>query len=333
MNIKKGLVKILFSIVITIIIFISMQYLELKKDEVVTNSNIKTLLNQKEKTVRDILEILYKEAKEKGELQRDKIVNEIQNSYKDKDELKLDLIKLNNGNLDYTKLLYILEKNTKGVYFNVVNDNNDPFIAMKKVMPDETIKVIIVSDFSENCQAYGRVRIEDDEIKMHFNPELARYALHNMVLKGVERGFWSFLKVYDYYSWYNDIRNLKNNDLDLVFSIFKKYNYNINVFKSLEFLTVIPIEKYQDVSGTPSKIAGIYNKESSQMFYFYNFNLLDQINANSFYSEKIEHIDTNIDKEVEQIKIKRQQIYFTIIIESFVLILFALLLTSIQYKE
>jgi hypothetical protein len=335
MKLKNGIIKTLFSIIVTLTIFISIQYLEFKKDEVITSDNISELLSTKEIVVKGIVEELYNTAFQLGGIQKQKIIDDVNMIYgNDIDKLRLDLLKLNEGDLEYTDLVYILEKHTKGVYFNVVNDNNDPFVAMRKVESDNKVKVIITSDFSENCQAYGRTRIEDDEVKMHFNPELARTTLRNMVIYGQRTGFWSFLKVNKSYPWYDDIKNLNTNDLDILFKLFRKYNYNMDIFKSIEFLTVTPIDRYNDLINIPSNINGLYNINSHQLFYFYNFNLIDQINHNKDYKDKIDFIDENIDKEVKQIKYKKQRVYSIMAIESMILILFALLLTSIQqYKE
>ena len=181
-----------------------------------------------------------------------------------------ELLKDNLKNLDkVNELTIILDEAVTGRYlFDIENDNNDPFIM------DHTR---IITDKSFNCSAeFGSSRTLEQETSMHFNGAIADKALQSILNGDNTTVIWSFLSVDETLPWYNEVKELKYVDLSVLKDLFIKYNGDIRVLETFEFLTPYYIYRYEDLYGNDLiNPMGQKNKDTYQLITVQGFNIID----------------------------------------------------------
>ena len=276
-----------------------------------TNEKIeleKTLiLEEKVDATRKAINIIAKDAKKEGEALIKEFNTEVTFAYgSDHVALRKDLEDFVNEVERETPLSLLVYKYTKDRHFNVRNDNNDPFIiTVKNYIEEKDGKKTLVSekkvaaDWSTNCiSPFARTLIQErDEAggSGHFAKGLTIDAIESTISGNKAIGIWHFLDVPSTYIWYNEIRDMKEINLELLLDLYKKYGADLRVFEGFEFLQTIPINATIDLSGE-SLFTNKYtlNTEALILYYFYNFNFLDQLSVYSDLKTELRTFDTKM---------------------------------------
>lgn len=276
-----------------------------------TNEKIeleKTLiLEEKVDATRKAINLIAKDAKEEGEALIKEFNTEVTFTYgSDNAALRKDLEDFVNEVERETPLSLLVYKYTKGKYFNVHNDNNDPFIiTVKNHIEEKDGKKTVVSekkvtaDWSTNCiSPFARTLIQErDEAggDGHFAKGLTIDAIESTISGDKAIGIWHFLDVPSAYIWHNEIRDMKEINLELLLDLYKKYGADLRVFEGFEFLQTIPINATIDLSGESLFTnKSTLNTEALILYYFYNFNFLDQLSVYPDLKTELHAFDTKM---------------------------------------
>ena len=218
--------------------------------------------------------ITLEQGKDESEKMNNELVDTIQDkvqvTYTDNIALKNDLENIEEVN----DLTIILDESVADVYLmGIVNDNNDPFIMNHSK---------IITDKSFNCSAdIGTTRTFEEEIYEaggdgHFSKALAYKAINSMVNGENKTVIWSFLSVDESLPWYEEVRDLPYVDMTVLKDLFFRYNGDIRVLETFEFLTPVYIYKDKDLLDTRLvNISGHKNPENYQLIGVQGFNITD----------------------------------------------------------
>lgn len=232
-------------------------------------------------------------------------------------KIEKDLIAL--GNLAYhfanfndndNPIVAILDKHTRGVYFVLSNDANDPFIMLVTLEGD----IVIAIDTSGNCAIVdeeGKValtRTLDEELKNQANPELADTHLTRIA----NHDKWSLDKPF-YFQFTGKERVLplegKEFDLMAIENLFmqSKGNYSY-VFRDIEFLVPSYLHDDEDILGTRRvSPRGVFNKDTKIIIYVMAFNFLDYINTHPRMQQELTELRANKDSIRDSTKLRLQK--------------------------
>lgn len=276
-----------------------------------TNEKIeleKTLiLEEKVDATRKAINLIAKDAKAEGESRIKDFNTEVAFAYgTDQSSLRKDLEDFVNEVERETPLSLLLYKYTKGVYFNVRNDNNDPFvITVKNYIKEKDGKKTLISekkvtsDWSTNCiSPFARTLIQErDEAGGvgHFAKGLTIDAIESAISGNKSMGIWHFLSIPESYAWHDEIKNMKAINVEILLDLYKKYGADLRVFEGFEFLQTIPINTAVDLSGESLFTnKSTINTEALILYYFYNFNFLDQLSVYPDLKTELHKFDTQM---------------------------------------
>ena len=198
-------------------------------------------------------------------------------------------------------LVAILEKYTRGVYFNIDNEANDPFIMITN-MANETI---IAIDTSGNCAIVNlegkpqRTRTIAEENKQQANPDLSDYNLNRIG----NHDKWNLdTLLYFQFTGKDNVLPLNKNEYDLKdlkdLYVISEGDYEY-LFKDLEFLTPSYLYDDYDIKGEERVTSrGVLNEEANVIIYIMAFNFLDYIKEDN----RLESSLITIDNKRELIK-------------------------------
>lgn len=227
----------------------------------------------------------------------DAITEEVKKEYGDDTErLEADL-KAIDTITPLTNIFYNQVKDTTlyGISgYNGEDDNNDPFIMAKNADGEFVIWI----DNSVNCATtLGKTRDIPTECEGQFNPILAEKAFDNIVRQQSGFKVWSYLPVEESFPWYDEIKNITYIDETVLRDLFFKYNGDIRVFKSLEFLGATSyIYQDKDLLGNLIVTQNGKLNENYQLIMVQGFNILDVINSNQQYKDTVESFDLALEK-------------------------------------
>lgn len=242
-------------------------------------------------------------------------------------KIQRDLELFTEGDPTYTPLLQVLENHTKGVYNVIDSPGNDPWIGYYKIIKGTRVPYV-GSDYSPDCLKDSRVRDMNTEVAQHFSPDLARVAMVSMILEGSKRSFWSFSQVDQSYPWYNTIKRLDTDDIDILMYYYARYGYDYHFFKSIEFLTSTPIEKFSDLSGKRVYENGNLNKDSHQLFYIYTFKFYEHLIADKSKMMIVNKYETRLKEFISDSNRHTRDLFVWIIVESLILLTLFLVVAS-----
>lgn len=287
----------------------------------------KEILVKKTHETRIMIEELSNDAKEEGELIVEDINRAVNLAYPKNDfsarlQLRKDLEHFVAGDQVQTKLGEIIYNHTKGKYFNVNNNNNDPFVVTVRYYVENgelKSEKKISSDFSTNCLSpFPRTLLEERDKAGgtgHFSKGLVYDAMNNIIDKNMSMSTWHFVPVIETYPWANEVKNMKQINLDVLMDLYLKYDTNLRVLKGFEFLQATKINDDADLSGEDIINPGaMRNLDALLLYYFNNFNFVDQLAAHPEYKERLDSFDRDYTDEVRSLNHYKQSLLFALII-------------------
>ena len=265
------------------------------------------IVDDKVDATRKAIHQIAKDAKAEGENLIKEFNTEIAFAYGDnKHAIRQDLEDFVNEVERETPLSLLVYKYTKGKYFNVKNDNNDPFVVTVKnyVKEEAGIREMITekkvtSDWSTNCiSPFARTLIQERDGAGgdgHFAKGLTIDAIESTISGNKAIGIWHFLDVPEAYAWHSDIENMKEINVELLLDLYKKYNADLRVLEGFEFLQTIPINPTIDLSGESLFTnKSTLNTDALILYYFYNFNFVDQLSVYADFKSELHSYDLKI---------------------------------------
>ena len=265
------------------------------------------IMDDKVDATRKAIHQIANDAKAEGERLVQEFNTEITFAYgKDKLAIRKDLEDFVNEVERETPLSLLIYKYTKGKYFNVKNDNNDPFVITVKYMIEEKdgSKIMksekkVTSDWSTNCiSPFARTLIQErDEAggDGHFAKGLTIDAIESTISGDKAIGIWHFLDVPEAYAWHSDIENMKEINIELLLDLYKKYNVDLRVLEGFEFIQAIPINPAVDLSGEELfTYKSTLNTDALILYYYYNFNFIDQLSVYVDFKTELHNYDVKI---------------------------------------
>lgn len=271
------------------------------------------IMYDKIEATRKAINQIAKDAKAEGENLIKEFNSEIVFAYgADKYAIRQDLEDFVNEVERETPLSLLIYKYTKGKYFNVKNDNNDPFVITVKnyvKTASGTREMIsekkVTSDWSTNCiSPFSRTLIQErDEAggNGHFAKGLTIDAIESTISGNKSIGIWHFLHVPEAYAWHDDVKAMKEINVELLLDLYKKYNGDLRVFEGFEFLQTIPINPAIDLSGESLFTnRSTLNPDALILYYFYNFNFLDQLSVYTDFKTELHSYDVKISNLIHE---------------------------------
>ena len=265
------------------------------------------IMDDKVDATRKAIHQIANDAKTEGERLVQEFNTEITFAYgKDKSSIRKDLEDFVNEVERETPLSLLIYKYTKGKYFNVRNDNNDPFVITVKYMIEEkdgskTMKSEkkVTSDWSTNCiSPFTRTLIQERDESGgdgHFAKGLTIDAIESTISGDKAIGIWHFLDVPEAYAWHSDIKNMKEINIELLLDLYKKYNADLRVLEGFEFIQTIPINPAVDLSEEELfTYKSTLNTDALILYYYYNFNFIDQLSVYADFKTELHNYDVKI---------------------------------------
>lgn len=289
------------------------------------NDDLKTQVNdirgrQAEELRSQIMKI-SEDARLDGQNKVDQLNLEVTEAYSilEKEQLSKDVESYFNGEQVETPFNKIMFDYAKNKTFNVDSDNNDPFeVTLEWSYTDgRWIPIIKVNgDFSINCLSPFPRTISEEVVKQ-FAKGLVHDALYNAVVRGEKMTIWSFNPpTSTKYTWYHEVENMQEANLDILIELYKKHDNNIEVLRSFEFLQATPINATADILGNDRVVGGsMTNTKSKMIFYFNNFNYNEQV-ASCYpeFKSKIEAYDAEVKRVIiKNIQMKRLYLFIMVI--------------------
>lgn len=285
------------------------------------------ILVKKTKETRVMIVELSTQAKKEAELIVEDINKAVnlaypQNNPEARKQLRKDLEIFVAGEQIETKLGKIIYNHTKGKFFNINNNNNDPFVVtVRWYVENDELKSEkkISSDFSTNCLSpFPRTLLEERDKAGgtgHFSKGLTFDAINNIIDKNVDMTIWHFMPIPSTYSWSKEVEDLPVINLDLLMDMYLKNGTNLRVLDGFEFLQVVKINDSFDISGEEIIIQGARrNLNALLLYYFNNFNFVDQLAAHPEYRDKLDSFDRDYTEEVRSNNGHKQSLFLALVI-------------------
>lgn len=233
--------------------------------------------------IESILKENYDKSHEHAMTIRSEILREIHKEYEsDKTRLREDLVSSDHNSPVYKVFSSVL----RGKYLNSIkNDRNDSFImSTRGVITDLSISRAI--RLQNNACADRDWVVEGD---IHYNKELIRLTIQNIIEKSDKPVFWEFSKPDDINHTY--VTNMELTEIRNVY-----YREGIQGIKNYEFGKAAYIFEHEDLFGTPdvTPLGGYTNNE--KLIIVSGFSLYDIIVAKhqpilTNYKDVIEHVE------------------------------------------
>ena len=322
---KVYVIKIILLLVASSILFIG--YLFLETNEGATYQTEQINADKKEYLKQAIAEI-SKQAKADAAMKVDVINKEINLAYpvgsaSSKELLEADVLKYVNGDLEETPLALIMYRNTKGKYFNINNDNNDPFVVAVKreYIKGEWIPVIyITSDYSLNCLTPDPRTIEEEINGRQFAKSLVRDAIEGIVLDNKEMTIWHFVEVPKNLPYHDVVETLDYIDVDSLIKFIDEYGYDsINGF---EFLQAVRMNETTDIARRSIYKGGSQlNTDAIILYYFNNFNFGDHLTIRKDIDSQLKDYDEQAINIIRQANGKKRIYILFLILDTFLVLM------------
>ena len=215
------------------------------------------------------------------------------NSRKAQQRLEDDLEKYIDGSLEVTPLSSIMYNHVKGHYFNVNNDNNDPFVIAViyvKVADHYEKRYIITSDYSTNCLTPNPRTLEKEIQGKQFAKGLVIPAITKIVDDGATLSIWHFITPPSNTPWINLVKNMKSTELDDILNYTDVYGTPF--LKGFEFLQAVRLNEGSDLAGRDFVIRGSRaNTKATALYYFNGYNFDDQLTTHTDIREGLASFD------------------------------------------
>jgi len=165
------------------------------------------------------------------------------------------------------------------------SDSDDPFVVSDNG---------ILSDFSIDCSSVSRSRSFEEEVSLHWNKELAHYAI-SRILSSDESPFctgWQFTKPKDTDHTFRSFNEKALKDL--------YFRFGIEALSSFEFLEYVRMNEKRDLAGRPYSTGKMKNGDSVKLIIVQGFNPAKQIlnskdgaSGISFFKEKLKACESS----------------------------------------
>lgn len=160
-----------------------------------------------------------------------------------------------------TEFFEIMDRNIRGVYLNVNNDNNDLWIGMNHG---------IISDLSLNCASDTYERSWDKEMTKHYNKVLCKEAINAIVSHSDRLIFWEFLRPDQ-----NQHNTILTMNIEQLHKIYRAEG--VQGLKTYEFLCPSYITPDGDIFGTPDVTTSGVKQSNYKIIVVQGFNIHDQL--------------------------------------------------------
>lgn len=322
---KVYVVKIILLLIASSIIFIGYLFLE-------TNESVAYQIEQinadKKDYLKQAITEISNQAKTDAAMKVDMINKEINLAYpisteSMKEKLEADLQKYVNGDLEETPLALIMYRNTKGKYFNINNDNNDPFVVAVKyeyVKGEWTPIIYVTSDYSLNCLTPDPRTIEEEINGRQFSKSLVRDAIEGIVLDNKEMTIWHFVEVPKNLPYHDVVETLDYIDVDSLIKFIDEYGYDsINGF---EFLQAVRMNETTDIARRSIYKGGSQlNTDAVILYYFNNFNFGDQLTIRKDIDSQLKDYDKQVIDITRQSNGKKRIYIVFLILDTFLVLM------------
>ena len=285
------------------------------------NTQVRDIRDRQAEELRSQIIKISEDARLDGQNKVDQLNLEVEDaySYLQGDQLSKDVDSYFKGESIETPFNKIMFDYAKNKTFNVDNDNNDPFEVTLEWSYDKGrwLPIIKVNgDFSINCLS-PLPRTIAEEVRKQFAKGLVHDALYDATVRGEKMTIWSFnAPTSKTYTWYNDVENIQEANLDILIELYKKHENNIEVLRSFEFLQATPINATADILGNDRVVSGsMVNTKSKMIFYFNNFNYNEQVDAcYPEFKSKISAYDTEVKHVIiKNVQMKRLYLFIMVI--------------------
>nr|MDA3854877.1 hypothetical protein [Candidatus Woesearchaeota archaeon] len=201
-----------------------------------------------------------------------------------------------NFNDNDNPIVAILDKYTRGIYFGLHNDANDPFIMLASLDGE----VVIAIDTSGNCATVnenGKVELTrtlEEEMKQQANPSLAFIQLTRIA----NHDKWSIERPF-YFQFTGKDRVLPLEDKDYNLESIEKLFMNSKgdhsyIFRDLEFLVPTYLYDDRDILGVRQVDSrGVFNNDTKIIIYVIAFNFLDYISTQPRIQRELIKLDAS----------------------------------------
>ena len=255
-----GTIALAILILSVSIIFVFVQNIELEEEKT------ERLIHEVNELEWALIESIIEENLDKANIQANSIKENIERRIiveydYDYDALKQDF-DLPTEEARFTK---IVNEEMSGQYINVMNDNNDPFLAFTNFG--------VFSDKSLNCSSDGEQRTWEQEIDKHANSDLASQAVNALVNMDTNKTiFWEFLPSMD--EEHEMLNEMSMHDLKKVF-----LDEGIEGLSTYEFLSPAYITPEGDIFGTADVDNRGYRLENYKIIVVQGFNVVDDLTS------------------------------------------------------
>lgn len=196
------------------------------------------------------------------------------------------------------KLYSILDGELKNKYINVVNDNNDPFVANFRG---------VISDNSLNCATPDGQRTWNEEYIMHANPTLAKRAVGMILAQSPDIKIWEFLK-----SKNESHRLLATATMEDIKDIY--YTEGLSGLETYEVLTPSYIRGDRDMLNVPDVVSGVKH-DNGKLIVVQGFSITDALIKHRDKLDYFKYQQKIIDEGVYYKKsMKAGELFFTVIL-------------------
>ena len=199
----------------------------------------------------------------------------------------------------------IFSENIDGLYLNVNNDNNDPWIGLQYSYEDKkTCRTmapygVIITDKSTNCSVDGEAcyrRYEEEALKQA-NPDLANVALDALLKQESGLIFWQYLKP-EYPALLVPAMTIEALEESFLMN-------GLDVFDSVEFLVPVYIGDDHDILGVEDVTDMGTRADTIKVVIVNGWNLSDALSVDTQYSSQIQFFD---DQRLQVVKVAEAEV-------------------------